>query len=56
MQSHSGPEWLYVNGMYGLAFAFVFDVLWWAAATLPGAMETCTPLQQGVSSSPWASY
>ena len=21
-QSHSGPEWLYLNGMYGLAFAF----------------------------------
>ena len=21
-QSHSGPEWLYLNGMYGLAFTF----------------------------------
>jgi len=21
-QSHSGPEWLYLNGMYGLAFGF----------------------------------
>jgi hypothetical protein len=40
MQSHSGPEWLYVNGMYGLAFAFVFDVLWWAVATLSKRIST----------------
>ena len=24
-QSHSGPEWLYLNGMYGLAFAFTTE-------------------------------